>query len=186
MKRFVLFVTSAVLSLSMMAGVVDRNMAREKAMKFMPGKRFVESKPFASARAQEPEKPDAFYIFNTEGNQGYVIISGDDRTQEVLGYAEHGNLDEATMPENMKWWLENLAAQIKALDTSLKPAAKNAARASRSAISPMLKAQWGQDEPFNYMCPDGNHVDFDEEGYDAKNRSITGCVATAMAQVMYY
>ena len=175
-----------VLTFSVNAGVVDRTTAKEKATKFMPGKRFVESKPFASARAQQPEKADAFYVFNAEDNQGYVIISADDRTQEVLGYAEYGNLDETTMPENMKWWLEDIARQIEALGTTLKPAVRNATRASMSAIEPLIKTEWGQDGPYNNMCPDGNHVDFDEAGYDTSNRCITGCVATAMAQVMYY
>lgn len=186
MRRIILLMMCVVLSFSVNAKVVDRTTAKEKAMRFMPGKRFVENKTFASARGQEPTRSDAFYVFNAEDNQGYVIISGDDRTQEVLGYAEHGNLDERNMPENMKWWLGNLAQQIMALDTSLKPAARNVTRATMSPISPLIKTEWGQDAPYNYMCPDGNYVDYDETGYKTNNRCITGCVATAMAQVMYY
>ena len=186
MKRLILLLIGVVLAFSVNAGTVDRTTAKEKAMKFMPGKHFVESKPFALARARQPEKADAFYVFNAEGNQGYVIISADDRTQEVLGYAEYGNLDETTMPENMKWWLEDIARQIEAIGTTLKPAVRNATRASMSAIEPLIKTEWGQDGPYNNMCPDGNHVDFDEAGYNTNNRCITGCVATAMAQVMYY
>ena len=186
MKRLLLLLVSVLVSFSINAAVVDRATAKQKAMKFMPGKRFVESKTFASARTRQPEMADAFYVFNAEDNQGYVIISADDRTQEVLGFAEYGNLDETTMPENMKWWLKDIARQIAALGTTLKPAVRNATRATRSDIEPLMKTEWGQGGPYNNMCPDGNHVDYDEPGYDTNNRCITGCVATAMAQVMYY
>ena len=87
MKRFLLLLMGVLLTFSVNAGVVDRTTAKEKAKKFMPGKRFVESKPFASALERQPEKAYDFYVFNAEDNQGYVIISADDRTQEVLGYA---------------------------------------------------------------------------------------------------
>ena len=112
MKRFVLFVTSAVLSLSMMAGVVDRNMAREKAMKFMPGKRFVESKPFASARAQEPEKPDAFY------RMGYCYLFNNDTVtateyfQAALDYYQRFRNTQSDQPR---------IAQIQTMIRSLAP-----------------------------------------------------------------
>ena len=147
MKRLLLLLVSVLVSFSINAAVVDRATAKQKAMKFMPGKRFVESKTFASARTRQPEMADAFYVFNAEDNQGYVIISADDRTQEVLGFAEYGNLDETTMPENMKWWLKDIARQIAALGTTLKPAVRNATRATRSAIEPLMKTEWGQGGP---------------------------------------
>ena len=83
----------------------------------------------------------------------------------------------------MKWWLDELARQIEALGTSLKAAPH---RAPAPAIAPLIGSKWSQSGPYNYMCPDGNYVDYDESGYDAQNRCVTGCVATAMAQVMYY
>lgn len=186
MKRIFFLPLCVVLSLSVSAGVVDRATAKMKAMSFMPGKQFVESKSFISTRSQTPEKSNAFYVFNTEENQGFVIVSGDDRTQEILGYAEHGNLDDETMPENMRWWLENLARQIEALDSSLRPATKNATRSSMRPITPLIKTEWGQGSPYNHMCPDGNNIDYDDGRYTPSKRCVTGCVATAMAQVMYY
>ena len=163
---------------------IDRTAALQKAQRFMPGKQFVAGKTPKAARAKAPRQNDAFYIFNAKDNGGFVVVSGDDRTTEILGYGEQGNLDVEAMPENMKWWLEGYARQIEALDASAVPAIVSLSNAS--AIAPLITAQWNQSSPYYYMCPDGNYVDYYEEGYDAENRCITGCVATALAQVMYY
>ena len=149
----------------------------------MPGKKFSESK--ASTRSDES---DAFYVFNAEGNGGYVIVSGDDRTTEILGYSETGNLDMNQLPENLKWWLDGYARQIKALGNSVKPAQKSKTRVADSweAIAPLIKTKWNQHEPFNLMCPDKNGKVFGDDGFDVNYICVTGCVAAAMAQIMYY
>ena len=119
-------------------------------------------------------------------NGGFVIVSGDDRTVPVLGYSRTGNIDMEKMPENMKWWLEGYARQIEALRSGQQGLVSSGVRSSKAAIRPMIKTSWHQNEPYNFMCPDYDYVDYDEEGYDADSRCVTGCVATAMAQVMYY
>lgn len=149
----------------------------------MPGKHFVEGKSVASARGEV--SPNAFYVFNADNNGGFVIVSGDDRTREILGYSQTGNLDLDKIPENLKWWLDGYARQIEALGTTLKPAVKSSTRFS-AAIAPLIKTKWNQYDPYNYMCPDGNGKDYDEVGYNPNKRCLTGCVATAMAQIMYY
>ena len=177
---------SLMVALAAMAEGVDRNAALQKAQRFMPGKQFVEGKTPPSARANAPQKHDAFYVFNAKDGDGFVIVSGDDRTTEILGYSKHHNLDMDNLPENLKWWLDSYARQIKALESSSVPAAHNAAPHRSPAIATLIQSAWNQNPPYNYMCPDGNYVDYDEPGYNAENRCVTGCVATAMAQVMYY
>lgn len=186
MKRFFLFSVLLLATIVIMAEGIDRQSALEKAKKFMPGKQFVAAETVPSARRAIANKTDAFYVFNAEDNAGYVIVSGDDRTTEILGYAENGNLDIDHIPDNMKWWLDNYARQIKALGTSLTPAKSDLGMRRAAAIQPLIQSKWGQDAPYNYMCPDGNYVDYDEAGYNTNNRCPTGCVATAMAQIMYY
>lgn len=187
MKRFIVFsILSCLTAVVVMAEGIDRTAALQKAQRFMPGKQFIAGKTMKAARAKAPRKNDAFYIFNAKDNGGFVIVSGDDRTTDILGYGEQGNLDVEAMPENMRCWLEDYACQIEALDTSLATPARRTEDASRAAIAPLVTAQWDQHAPYNYMCPDGNYVDFYEDGYDASNRCITGCFATAMAQMMYY
>ena len=118
-----------------MAEGIDRNTALLKAQKFMPGKEFVEGKILPSARAKAPQKHDAFYVFNAKDGDGFVIVSGDDRTKEILGYSEHGNLDTDNLPDNLKWWLNGYARQIEALGTSLVPAMHNM---PSEAIAPLI------------------------------------------------
>lgn len=165
---------------------VSRQQALKQARQFMPGKQFGEARSFARSDNSSDKEP--FYVFNAAGNGGYVIVSGDDRTLPILGYSETGNLDMSQLPENLRCWLEGYARQIEALGSSLQPVQRATTQAenSKSAIEPLIKTKWNQDEPYNLMCPDGNFVDYDEAGYDAANRCVTGCVATAMAQLMYF
>ena len=184
-KKLFLLITILVMCMPAMGEGIDRNAALKKAQVFMPGKHFVAGKTMRSARAKGARTTDAFYIFNVKDDGGFVIVSGDDRTSDILAYSKHGNLDIDEMPENMKWWLDEYARQIEALDTSLEPVERRA-QSYPEAIDPLITTRWDQGAPYNYMCPDGNRVDYDELGYDAEKRCITGCIATALAQIMYY
>lgn len=183
MKKILLTLLAFLSVATANAEPVSRQQALKKAGQFMPGKKFSESK--ASTRSDES---DAFYVFNAEGNGGYVIVSGDDRTTEILGYSKTGNLDMNQLPENLKWWLDGYARQIKALGNSVKPVQKAKTRVADSweAIAPLIKTKWNQHEPFNLMCPDKNGKVFGDDGFDVNYICVTGCVATAMTQIMYY
>ena len=79
---------------------VSKHQALLKAQQFMPGKQFGEARSFARSAGSTESEP--FYVFNAEGNQGFVIVSGDDRTTEILGYSKTGSLDLNRLPENLK------------------------------------------------------------------------------------
>ena len=102
MKRTLLLLVSLLTSVIIMADGISRNAALLKAQKFMPNKRFAEGPTIPSAQAKARDKNQAFYVFNAEGDDGFVIVSGDDRTTSILGYGEHGNLDVNQIPDNMK------------------------------------------------------------------------------------
>ena len=184
MKKLLFLLLAFMSTIAVNAEQVSRQQALQKAQLFMPGKQFGEARSFA--RTGSPVDKEPFYIFNAEGKNGFVIISGDDRTPSILGYAEQGSLEEDRLPDNMKWWLDNLARQIEALGTSLKPANVTSTRSGMTAIAPLIQTEWDQGAPYNYMCPDGDYRDKGDDGYDATNLCVTGCVATAMAQVLYY
>ena len=161
----------------------------------MPGKHFVESPSVALARGEASS--EAFYVFNADNGGGYVIVSGDDRTTEILGYSRTGSLDMDRLPENLKWWLDGYARQIKALGTSVNPvktAKTRGAGEPKAAIDPMVQTKWDQDYPYNMWCPDykgrkredAGFATDDDGVYSIKNICVTGCVATAMAQIMYF
>ena len=100
---------------------------------------------------------------------GFVIVSNDDTNAPVVGYSEQeANLDA---PE-LLWYL-NAANQALLSRTASATASEN-----KEPIEPLLKTRWGQDTPYNNLCP--------TERENANVIYPTGCVATAMAQVMYY
>lgn len=122
---------------------------------------------------------DAYYIFNAEDNGGFVIVSGDDRTDEILGYSTEGNIDLDNMPENMRAWLKGYEEQINAIPANAKAAPARVP--SHPAVEPLLTTKWGQRAPYNLQCPEEI-----PEGGTEPQHCITGCVATALAQIMYY
>lgn len=123
--------------------------------------------------ASTTEAP-AFYVFNNSiKNSGYVIVAGDDRAPAVLGYSDQGTFDPQYIPEAMQELLEGYTAQIESLEQGAKAFMPIK---SGIAIRPLVTAVWSQNNPFNIrlpFLPSGKHA-------------YTGCVATAMAQVMYY
>ena len=195
MRRLLLLLCGFLAYQTLNAENVSKSEALKKAQSFMPGKHFVESRSVASVRGEVSS--DAFYVFNADNGGGYVIVSGDDRTTEILGYSKTGNLDMDRLPENLKWWLDGYARQIEALGTSAQPVKKTKTRGADSwdPVSPMIQTKWNQDYPYNMMCPDKNGLDWRDTGFDKAHlmtddqldyHCVTGCVATAMAQVMYY
>ena len=119
-----------------------------------------------------------YYAFNRGQGGGYVIVAADDMARNmVLGYADSGTFDADSMPGAMRWWLgeygRELAYAAKAGGTDTRRLRSQLP--TYSAIEPLLTSQWGQDDPYNALCPT----------YQGE-QCPTGCVATALAQIMYY
>ncbi len=118
----------------------------------------------------------AAYIFNNK--DGYMVLSADDIAYPMLGYSDTGSIDSDNMSPEMKWWLGEYAKQIAAANAAghvRKTLEASGTRADKKAIAPLVKTRWDQDAPYNLECPKSR----------MKN-TYTGCVATAMAQVMNY
>lgn len=117
----------------------------------------------------------AAYLFYRDGQTGFAILSADDAAIPVLGYSDSESIDPANMPPALKWWLAKYAEQIQ---FGLAHGAKAYAPRQTPAlapIEPLCQTRWNQDAPFNNETPQIN----------GKN-CPTGCVATSMAQAMYY
>ena len=136
--------------------------------------------PGAMSQLSMTKKVSGLYVINIGKSEGFVIVSPDDHTDAILGYADSGNLNPDNMPDNMKAWLQGYADEIAWAKrnniTASATTAQRAHRAVKTAIAPLVTAQWNQSEPYNNKCPA-----FFEYG-----QCVTGCVATAMAQVLYY
>lgn len=120
----------------------------------------------------------AVYVF-TPNESGYLIVSADDVAAPVLGYSDTGIFDPEKMSPSMRWWLEEYSAQIRAAAAENAGSYEVTAREDRDPIGPLLQTKWDQGEPYNNYCPI----------YEYKGKeypTYTGCVATAMAQVMKY
>jgi hypothetical protein len=73
-------------------------------------------------RVSQTNETVYFYVFGTENNDGFVIVSGDDRVIPVLGYSDTNGFNVDNMPENLKWWLGEYAKQIQfAIDNNIEP-----------------------------------------------------------------
>ena len=90
----------------------------------------------------------------------------------ILGYADSGSINEDDMPDGLRYLLEGYEEQIANIPDEVEAPLNTS---NREAISPLITTNWNQGKPYNDLCPtiDGEHV-------------ATGCVATSMAQVMYY
>lgn len=127
----------------------------------------------------------AYYVFPNGEGKGFTVVSGDDRLPEVVGYSDKGTYDEENLPSNYVGFMKAYEEMVGQLDNGDSRASASIAesKALRSSgyqqptVAPLLGSiQWNQMTPYNNMCPK----------YNGSDRSVTGCVATAMAQVMMY
>lgn len=188
MKRHLMTVVGLLVSIVLMATPITQDAARQKALQFLSGR----SGNVAAARGMQQVKlqlkegvaTDQLYVFNVGQREGFVIVSGDDCTGDVvLGYADKGEISAENMPVNLKAWLQGYADQIQWMQehgvrSKSVAASRGGMRKAKAAISPLLTTKWNQGSPYNTYCPD-----MDAEG---TTKAVTGCVATATAQVMYY
>jgi hypothetical protein len=139
-----------------------------------------------------------YYIFNVNQDQGFVIIAGNDIAVPVLGYSDESGWNTGDLPPALEWWMSQYREQIEqALDQNLKPGTDvqkqwadyingivpieetdGSQTMKSAAYTPgtyLVQAQWAQGAPYNNMTP-----------VLEEKHAVTGCVATAMAQIFHY
>ena len=178
MKKVFLMVWILVLATSVLGKPVSQQEALLRAQEFMKGKQFTAASG-ARGVTSSSQLSANYYVFNAEAAEGFVVVSGDDRTVPILGYSEYGSLDLDDVPSNMQAWLEGYADEIEWMNEHDYQPTIVARVPSYSAIAPLVTAEWNQDSPYNDLCPPDPY-------YNGSPHSVTGCVATAMAQVMYH
>ena len=140
----------------------------------------------------------AVFVFNST-DEGFVLVSAEDNARAVLGYSDEGTFDANNIPENMQFWLKMYADEMRSATEAKgkvnrrevmkhpknqqifrgprwrKEMRREAEEEAYPTIAPLLgETVWGQGEPFNNKCPEING-----------ERAVTGCVATALSQIMY-
>ena len=125
------------------------------------------------------------YAFDRGTANGFVVVAGDDRAPQILGYTDTGSFDISNMPENMRWWIQQYEQQMRYLQDNPK-ARLTTPKRNVNAVAPLLgEIEWNQESPYNANCPYMSYYDEDEEE-TVSGKAPTGCVATALAQVMRY
>jgi hypothetical protein len=195
-------------TIKLKAGDIDSLTAKKVAENFYwekaPVSKSVLSKGITLSRVMSERKDGAtvYYIYNISGDNGFIIISGDDRTKPVIGYSFEDNIDlTENAPPGFLDWMDARAEEIKGLKSSLratsfsrdeqwdkylkmdnssklKTASKSTSLITLSNVSPLLSSNWNQGCGYNADCPS------DVSG--PCGHVWAGCVATAMAQVMKY
>mgnify|MGYP000271937923 CR=1 FL=1 len=136
----------------------------------------------------------AVYVFSAPDDKGYIVSPADDRFPALLGYSDTGSINAGNIPPQMQWWLSEYAREmdyairnglsasqpenVQILNNGSNP---TKTMAPRTAIAPLLETKYNQSEPYNNQCPVIKYTDGTTWG-----RAVTGCVATAMAQMMRY
>ena len=178
MKRIclVLWVLLCMTALSVNAAPRTQAQMREAAAKAINGERAIKKMALRRASDLNILKNTAEYQIIGMEQGGFAVVAADDRVPEVLGVSTSKYSDGHN--ENFKWWLEAVGVAVKyAIDhditlTTTKPDPNK----YPSQVGPLMTTLWDQLEPYNRLCPISNGGD----------RCYTGCVATAMAQVLNY
>ena len=193
MKKISLSLLALCFALTATAEPIGKQAARYTAQSYMlvRGKQLSSAKPSQmkasgyTTAGDENEQP-YYYVFNAGGDGGYVIVSGDDRVEPILGYVDQGTFDPENIPENMRSWLQLYADQIKYIvDNDIQPGdprikTRNKVAATKHSIPELLKSRWNQGHPYNLTCPKYY------KGDGTQHYSASGCAATAMAQVINF
>mgnify|MGYP002658119318 FL=1 len=125
----------------------------------------------AKEKGRKNKTGSPYYIYNDARGKGFVIVSGDDQMGEVLGYSKEGSLDTLNANPCVKLLLSGYRQTFEVLkEGKVKVQSHTRTGLYSKTVAPMLKSKWGQSYPFNAKT-----------GYD-----YSGCVATAVAQMMYY
>lgn len=176
MKTKLFLLISLFACLNAMGQSIDANKAKSIAQAFVKsniskqnGATKASAEPLLTQIKQQEVLPETsgnqLFIYNVGNDDGFVIIGGDERVPEVLGYADNGSINPQNMPDALRMMLSMYASEIKNLKGT-----QSIELSSFPAIEPIVTSLWNQGAPYNLQCPDN---------------SVTGCVATAMAQVLY-
>ena len=189
MKKTLLALVFVLVCLTSAARPVDPDVAARVAANFWNAHRDAGVAVLAGSMQMQKLPFDGMYLF-TAGETGFVIVAADDRVCPILGYSFTSPVSEPLNPE-VKYWLEGYQQQIDGLRSSSVEArhsdwetygrATQGAPVPLTTVSPLLSTTWDQAPYYNDLCP----YDANESSY-YNYHVVTGCVATATAQIMKY
>lgn len=173
-KQITLFLLFVLVSVVALAEKVSQAEALQAALPYMKTAQAATSQ--RQSRAGSQDQP--VYIFSRGAGEGFVIVSGDNSLPLVLGVADSGDWVEEEMPPLLLQWVKMYEHYVDSVQAN----GGAPARVARASVYPkniptLLTSHWKQDWPYNNRCP---------WRADNGGRAVTGCVATAAAQIAYY
>jgi len=203
MKKFTTLLAAFLCFAIIHAKPIDKNKAELVAKNFTSYrlKKSVKASQFTAVSIQlnaasntnaSTSNNPAVFAVNIGNNDGFVIVSGDDAALPILGYADNGRFSTQNMPRVVVKWFNQYDEQIRYIRSNKIEASARAEKLWNqysteasvttdqyfdASVAPLVKADWNQGNYYNASCP-----------YDASanERTVTGCVATAMAIIMKY
>ena len=172
MKRTLLLVLTVFTNILIAnAEPITKARALSIATKYINNPRLSDNTP--QTRSSKANEQPAYYIFTNPNDKKFVIISGESKLNEVVGYGDKMIENPNDQPPYFKLFLkeyERVVKEVRAKATTTTPQ-----RPIKRKVEPLLTCKWSQYDPFNKYTPlsNGQHTP-------------TGCVATATAQVMFY
>lgn len=117
-----------------------------------------------------------YYVYSAP--QAYVVVAADKRVPAILAYSYTSNFEADAAAPAAQMWLDYYSRNISSLQGVALHKRVAAEPAIVKEVAPLLRSKWGQEKSYNYFCP------LDNDG--PNRRCVTGCVATALAQLLYY
>lgn len=173
MKRTLLFVLT-VLANSVLASAnpITKGQALNIASKYISNPMLSNNTP--KTRSLKASEQPAYYIFTSSNDDKFVIVSGESKLNEVVAYGDKMSKDESKQSPYFKQFLKDYERVVKAVRSNTIQASTTPSQLKRK-VEPLLTCKWSQYAPFNKYTP-----------VIQGDRTPTGCVATATAQVMYH
>jgi len=194
MKKTTTILLTAVIGTSMLkANIVSKEVAENVATNFYQRNISPSVSAFTLSYTETaPNGDPVYYAFNADGNKGFVIVSAEDAGTPIIGYSGKGLFVMPEHENNFTSWMSKRKAEIINMRAHALKATDDIANTwnnyslnkanghnFKSAVNTyMCQTEWDQEYPYNTDCP----IYY----YGNAFPTYTGCVATAMAQVMKY
>lgn len=164
-------------ALANVVSVTDAKQLAEEFYRAGSGRQAAGTDGLVLVKTAGAQASPSYYVFNARDGRGFVIVSGEDCTQPVLGYSFENPYSTTSSPAAMEWMMAGIEKEIKAAKSTQAsvPAARRRQMARAAAVGArevvLSTPAWSQEAPFNSMIP---------------GRPLSGCVGTAMAAIMKY
>ena len=103
MNRLLLFFLFFAVGHGLFAKRITPTKAQHMAVQFLKGLR-EDTRAAIDAREMKQVRYDSrsCYIFNVGRRNGFIVVSTDDRMEQILGYATTGRFDAAHLPADLQ------------------------------------------------------------------------------------